>query len=842
MSCPKTLTAAEAQVETSRVKPYHFLFKARHIALVDTPGFDDTNQPDAVVFRELAAWLVARYKEATRMTAILYMQPITSTRMSGSVLRNFQVMKRMLGIQNFPHLILVTSMWDLVDSDLGQKREKEMRDLFWADLIDAGATVARFSGNKDTAHAVLEMIKKKPIAALTIQRELVDSGVALDQTTAGAYIDSEILELLSQTNKTTFDLSDVRQAIKQIGARRELKSDPEYSTLWLNDPQAEARSKLDVYQPLKLDEFRLVELKAGKPSTQLEISIVVRSLSHPPKYSALSYAVGKHQTLVDIGLRQDSKVHDYQIAKNLYAALCSLRRQSDDILIWVDALSINQHDREERAKQVRKMSEIFAQAENVCVWLGVADPDSKNDKAMAFARQIADLDFLETAERDIERQADFLGLAELLASPWFRRRWCVQEILLAKNATVHCGHHVMKWAEFAEIAELLSLSWKVIKETMDLPATHAAGDKHLIDAMALIETSQNMIRKARNGEVLERLLSLEVLLSRLATFEVTVAHDAIYSIYDLCQDLQGTDKIRIDYSIEPRQLFRDVTEFVVRSSGSLDIICRPWAPVVGVPSWVPTVSKVPYQRRDGEAEYDHQQGAVLVNMPGAQRYLACGSRSARGNVSFSKGEAQVLSARGVRIGIVKEVASECPNGVIPSSWMRLAGWRDIRTQPAPEAFWRTIVADQGHGNARAPDWYKRACETSFREARTPHIDTIRLCQMAKSSKVKEFLEKVGEIIWSRRLVGILMDRGPGILGALGLSGPAPQTICLCDSTTIVGDELCILYGCSVPVILRKSGAYYTVIGEAYLHGVMDGEAIKSTATFGGDDSQIFNII
>jgi hypothetical protein len=44
------------------------------------------------------------------------------------------------------------------------------------------------------------------------------------------------------------------------------------------------------------------------------------------------------------------------------------------------------------------------------------------------------------------------------------------------------------------------------------------------------------------------------------------------------------------------------------------------------------------------------------------------------------------------------------------------------------------------------------------------------------------------------------------------------------------DIICILYGCSVPVALRKmvdqesQETYYEFIGECYVHGIMDGEA------------------
>ncbi|KAK0515386.1 hypothetical protein JMJ35_002765 [Cladonia borealis] len=40
-----------------------------------------------------------------------------------------------------------------------------------------------------------------------------------------------------------------------------------------------------------------------------------------------------------------------------------------------------------------------------------------------------------------------------------------------------------------------------------------------------------------------------------------------------------------------------------------------------------------------------------------------------------------------------------------------------------------------------------------------------------------------------------------------------------------GDLVCILYGCSVPVIIRKYGQHYRFVGESYIHGLMDGAAV-----------------
>ena len=42
-----------------------------------------------------------------------------------------------------------------------------------------------------------------------------------------------------------------------------------------------------------------------------------------------------------------------------------------------------------------------------------------------------------------------------------------------------------------------------------------------------------------------------------------------------------------------------------------------------------------------------------------------------------------------------------------------------------------------------------------------------------------------------------------------------------------GDDVCVLFGCSVPVVLRKRHGTWEFIGECYLHGYMNGEILKS---------------
>jgi hypothetical protein len=42
-----------------------------------------------------------------------------------------------------------------------------------------------------------------------------------------------------------------------------------------------------------------------------------------------------------------------------------------------------------------------------------------------------------------------------------------------------------------------------------------------------------------------------------------------------------------------------------------------------------------------------------------------------------------------------------------------------------------------------------------------------------------------------------------------------------------GDFICVLLGCDVPVILRQVEDHYTFIGESYVRGLMEGQAIEA---------------
>lgn len=155
-------------------------------------------------------------------------------------------------------------------------------------------------------------------------------------------------------------------------------------------------SSLPSYQPLQGSEIRLLQIHPGTWDEPLSVGLHHAPLDKNPTYVALSYTWGDPTDLVAIEL--DGRPH--KITRSLYSALRRLRwltteledpssyvvdgyafpRAGDDgasagngLVVWADALCINQRDDREKEKQIPRMREIYSLCERVCVWLGEND-------------------------------------------------------------------------------------------------------------------------------------------------------------------------------------------------------------------------------------------------------------------------------------------------------------------------------------------------------------------------------------------------------------------------------------------------------------------------------------
>ena len=104
-------------------------------------------------------------------------------------------------------------------------------------------------------------------------------------------------------------------------------------------------------------EIRLLTISPGGLSQKLECNLNVVSLNSDPSYIALSYCWG------DEKLRGYITVGDNEISitESLKEALRYLRSDKNDVVVWADAICINQKDDEEKSFQIGYMGKIYSQ-------------------------------------------------------------------------------------------------------------------------------------------------------------------------------------------------------------------------------------------------------------------------------------------------------------------------------------------------------------------------------------------------------------------------------------------------------------------------------------------------
>ncbi|KAI4666686.1 uncharacterized protein J4E79_002726 [Alternaria viburni] len=112
-----------------------------------------------------------------------------------------------------------------------------------------------------------------------------------------------------------------------------------------------------------------------------------------------------------------------------------------------------------------------------------------------------------------------------------------------------------------------------------------------------------------------------------------------------------------------------------------------------------------------------------------------------------------LYVTGFKVDEIDEVRDASQGGSIPNSWLELSGWEPPYTQDPPPEFWRTIVADRGIDNRNPPYYYARACRESVDKGgrESGRVNTTALINNERNSIIAEFCRRVHAVIWGRSL-------------------------------------------------------------------------------------------
>lgn len=258
---------------TDSIDVFDFMWNGRRIYLVDTPGFNDTNRSDIDTLMILATYLGASYANGVRIHGLIMLHPISDNRMSGSSLRNIEMMKAICGFTFYDNLVIATTMWPDTPSQAEittlENREAELLcdDKFFGAVVAQRANVFRHNERgrrnpfEETASAqriVAYLIRQSDTHApevLQLQREMVGQGKTIGETAAGIAVTGDLYKVrqaherqlreLEAEMKNRLAMSDTAHA----AAVQELKADVEGKLRKAEeDKQALEKSMQDMHE------------------------------------------------------------------------------------------------------------------------------------------------------------------------------------------------------------------------------------------------------------------------------------------------------------------------------------------------------------------------------------------------------------------------------------------------------------------------------------------------------------------------------------------------------------------------------------------------------------------
>lgn len=316
--------------------------------------------------------------------------------------------------------------------------------------------------------------KKKGLRARGLSR--------LKRALGGSRTKSEDIDPLDQPDEYDFTIS--------VGRPRVVGGDP------TPQPEELPQSWKNRYQ---WGDYVALSYHWGDPKDTVEIII---------------YDEGDHQATNRTGVR-------HPVTRNLHAALSQLRERgifAGTLMLWIDALCIDQGNADERVQQCAHMDKIYRQAGNVLVWLGPEKDYGENpqdgdnihvapetavssDHAISYLQWLSAyyrteiLEYLDQS-RDILQATQFreyanfrlknslrmvtsnikedfhyidideygwLSVLHFFDNPYWKRLWIIQELIMGTERTVVvCGNRFTQWRHIRDGALIIAAVYNFV--------------------------------------------------------------------------------------------------------------------------------------------------------------------------------------------------------------------------------------------------------------------------------------------------------------------------------------------------------------------------------------------
>lgn len=658
-------------------------------------------------------------------------------------------------------------------------------------------------------------------------------------------------------------------------------------------------SKLDVGDDPQIRVLKVFQpLNPCNQSSPLRCELDVVRLSSCESFYALSYVWGddsERATIMINGL-------EISITASLYLALRQLRRlfdgQEEIVRVWADGACINQKDKGEVSSQVALMGTIYRQAQCVIVWLGEEGDDSSLALSM-MARWSKVYNDMKKQKRTIPEDAGIFeeipgpteprgwtAVERLFERPWWWRVWTTQEISVCKHAILVCGD---AWTPYQNLFDAfliwvnLEMSHKFARNFSDLNTT--------IDTMLTAVTGAWPKSKTVYYQSLSPLDPPLRILRLFFELKCTDPRDRVYGALGMFGNAPSLD---IDYSKSVSQVYLEFTHSLIFDTQQLDILL--YAGLKSAPSGT--------QRPSWVANLDAGKSALTCATPTPESYSACANKAATLKFSedlqiLSTTGISVDPVVSIHNRPILGIHSmnflfsnfEVQYGPDLSKSTLEAFFRLIQRDRNSAPAWRNMPESHHDETKEFKDSQEKMdnhdeifvdCSREFILYLIYEIAHGWFLDKTRNPEIGRLEQSPGSILHK---IMSLKDNHLGLAGFLTeLFYPDPKTrpqipftsweqdrlgqshyfsSCLKSLWGLSlfrtrggylgigprlldeskGDFLCVLLGCRVPVVLRpcESTRGYYLVGDAYVQGLMDGEALNMCDE-GHQFTQTFDIL
>lgn len=639
------------------------------------------------------------------------------------------------------------------------------------------------------------------------------------------------------------------------------------------------------------NQIRLVHLSGGQRDDAVRCSLEVVPLDEETSYEALSYCWGDCQDERVIILDEE----EFHISQNLLSALRTIRNPKETRTLWVDAICINQQDNLEKAWQVNLMGEIFANCQMGLIYLG--EEKEKKDE-WCLMRNLACSDYVDVPRQDggpnsgelrpaeesilsfplngepmatasedtprrnahpscqwhgrlprfstingvvqmlskgyhlheietfnnivhSEHKPDFedlepvFALGAFLNRTWWTRSWTVQEAALPRSSTIYCGSLEYSFEELSMAAEnLYNHSLDCCSDAFTSLAEHL--DPEICYGEATINIFFNFQRQFNALDLARAWVGMPDinLLDLLYSFHNRQAKDERDKIYALLGFLPRNMRVQPDYTTTLERLNKSLSIRLLTEcpDKQLSVLWRQTPPTTTRPSWIKNFST---------------ETSAINRRIRSEQYDAGTKKSVQIKVCSDT----ELSVLGIKVDVLSDMGPDFRTAQTYSIddfdsvrvWALfvhqalLRGKHHSTYADFNEIFGKTL---SGNLHSLDPNY------TGFTQVLDQFIVSLMLEKPCSKLVDTNLAQEVNISATGRRI--FVTEQGRIGLGPKWMEE---------------GDEVWVLFGSSVPFILRplpngRSTKHehevdptrnnHIVVGDCYVDGIMFGEAVQET--------------